>query len=181
MALEKCLALGIEGVMGIVADSKAYSQRTLGLCLKKKIGLVTRVPRMGAVRQELKAWGRQQPARPVLLEKPGRTQQEGPRCWRGHSVLRCVDVEYADGRTGQEAIRFVVVQASPLAQQEAKASATAHAKEAKRVVDHITRYKSATRRCSRSMGCRSITVGSVMRWGVIARGMVPPRPSKILR
>jgi transposase len=141
VALEECLALGLAGVIGIVADSKAYSQRTLGLCIEKQIGLVTRVPRTCTVRQELEAWGRQQPALPVLLEKPGRTRQEGPRRWRGQSVLRCVDVEYADGRTEQEAIRFVVVHSDPLAQQEAKAYATAHAKEAERVADHITRVE----------------------------------------
>jgi transposase len=141
VALEECLALGLADVVGIVADSKAYSQRTLGLCLEQQIGLVTRVPRTCAVRQELEAWGRQQPALPVLLEKPGRTQQEEARRWRSQSVLRCVDVEYTDGRTGQEAIRFVVVHSSPLAQQEAKASASAQAKEAERVTAHITRVE----------------------------------------
>ena len=30
VAIEECLALGLEGVLGIVADSKAYSRRTLG-------------------------------------------------------------------------------------------------------------------------------------------------------
>jgi len=44
-AIEECLALGLEGVQGIVADSKAYSRRTLGLCLEKGMGLVTLVPR----------------------------------------------------------------------------------------------------------------------------------------
>ena len=29
-AIEECLALGLDGVRGIVADSKAYSRRTLG-------------------------------------------------------------------------------------------------------------------------------------------------------
>jgi transposase len=33
VAIEECLALGLEDVQGIVADSKAYSRRTLGLCL----------------------------------------------------------------------------------------------------------------------------------------------------
>jgi len=33
LAIEECLALGLEGVRGIVADSKAYSRRTLGVCL----------------------------------------------------------------------------------------------------------------------------------------------------
>jgi hypothetical protein len=50
-------------------------------------------------------------------------------------------VEYADGRLDQAEIRFVVVHSSPLAQQEARASATAHAKEAKRVADQITRVE----------------------------------------
>jgi transposase len=38
LAIEECLALGLEGVRGIVADSKAYSRRTLGLCLEPGIG-----------------------------------------------------------------------------------------------------------------------------------------------
>jgi transposase len=40
-AIEECLALGSEGVRGVVADSKAYSRRTLGVCLEQGIGLVT--------------------------------------------------------------------------------------------------------------------------------------------
>jgi len=40
LAIEECLALGLEGVRGIVADRKAYSRRTLGLCLEQGIGLV---------------------------------------------------------------------------------------------------------------------------------------------
>jgi len=47
---------------GIVADRKAYSRRTLGVCLEHGIGLVTLVPRTCAVRQALEAWGQQQPA-----------------------------------------------------------------------------------------------------------------------
>jgi hypothetical protein len=35
VALEVCLALGLEGVRGIVADSQAYCKRTLGLCLNR--------------------------------------------------------------------------------------------------------------------------------------------------
>src|SRR5918995_2663189 len=78
LAIEECLALGLDGVRGIVADSKAYSRRTLGLCLEHGIGLVTLVPRTCAVRQDLEAWGHQQPALPLLVEKPGRTQDEAP-------------------------------------------------------------------------------------------------------
>jgi hypothetical protein len=137
VAIEECLALGLPGVRGIVADSKAYSQRTWGRCLEKKSGLVTRVPRTCVIRQELEAWGHQQARLPVLLEQPGHTSQDAPRGWRGQSVRRRVEVEYADGHPVQEAIRFVVVHASTLAQQETKAAATAHAKEAERVAAPI--------------------------------------------
>src|SRR5919201_859340 len=109
LAIEECLALGLEGMRGIVADSKAYSRRTLGLCLEHKIDLVTLLPRTCAIRQALEAWGQQQLALPLLVEKPGRTQDEAPRRWHGQSVLRQVEVEYSDGRIAQECLRFVVV------------------------------------------------------------------------
>jgi transposase len=51
VALEECVALGLDGVRGIVAARKAYGQRTLGLCLEKQGGLLTLVPRTGGVRQ----------------------------------------------------------------------------------------------------------------------------------
>jgi transposase len=57
VAIAECLALGLDGVHGIVADSQAYCKRTLGLCLEKRVGLITLVPRTCAVRQELEAWG----------------------------------------------------------------------------------------------------------------------------
>ena len=63
-AIEESLALGLEGVKGIVAESKAYSQRTLGLCLEQQMGLVTLVPRTCAIRQEVEAWGRHQSSLP---------------------------------------------------------------------------------------------------------------------
>src|SRR5262244_3234528 len=78
LAIEECLALGLVGVCGVVADSKAYSRRTLGLCLEQRIGLVTLVPRTCTVRQELAAWGQQQATLPLLIEKPGRTKAEAP-------------------------------------------------------------------------------------------------------
>src|SRR5919198_2444248 len=102
LAIEECLSLGLEGIQGIVADSKAYSRRTLGLCLEQGIGLVTLVPRTCAVRQELEAWGQQQAALPLLVEKPGRTKAEAPRHWHGQSVIRQVEVEYSDGRIVSE-------------------------------------------------------------------------------
>jgi hypothetical protein len=117
VAIEECLALGLEGVRGIVADSKACSRRTLGVCLEHKVDLITLVPRTCAVRQALESWGQQQPALPLLLEKSGRTRDEVPRHWHGQSVLRPVEVEYSDGHIAQEALRFVVVHSSQLAQQ----------------------------------------------------------------
>jgi transposase len=137
VAIEECLALGLEGVRGIVADSKAYSRRTLGVCLEHKIDLVTLVPRTCAVRQELEAWGRAQPTLPLLVEKPGRTQQEAPRRWHGQSVLRQVEVEYSDGRVAQEELRFVVVHSSQLAQQQTQTYAAAQVQEAEAVADHV--------------------------------------------
>ena len=137
LAIEECLALGLEGVRGIVADSKAYSRRTLGLCLEHKLGLVTLVPRTCAIRQELGAWGQQQPALPLLVEKPGRTKDEAPRHWHGRSVLRPVEVEYREGRLAQETLRFVVVHSSQLAQQQAQSYAAAQAKETEAVAAHV--------------------------------------------
>lgn len=76
-----------------MADRKASRRRTLGLCLEHKIDVVTLVPRPGAIRQALAAWGQQPRAWPLLGEKPGRTQAEAPRGWHGHSVMRQVEVE----------------------------------------------------------------------------------------
>jgi transposase len=137
MAIEECLALGLEGVRGIVADSKAYSRRTLGLCLEHKVDLITLVPRTCAIRQALETWGQQQPALPLLVEKPGRTKDEAPRRWHGQSVLRQVEVEYRDGHVAQESVRFVVVHSSQLAQQQTQTYAAAQEKEAAAVADHV--------------------------------------------
>ena len=113
------MALGLDGVRGIVADSKAYCKRTLGVCLEQRVGLITLVPRPCAVRQEVEAWGQQHGVLPLLLEKPGRTRREPPRCWHGQSVVRRVPVEDADGRLDVAEIRFLVVHSSQLAQQAA--------------------------------------------------------------
>jgi transposase len=141
MAIEECLALGLEGVHGLVADSKAYSRRTLGLCVEHGIGLVTLVPRTCAIRQALEAWGRQQAALPLVVEKPGRTKDEAPRRWHGQSVIRRVEVEYSDGRVVSEALRFVVVHASQLAHQQTQTYASGQAKEAEAVAEHVTRVQ----------------------------------------
>src|SRR5262249_8069621 len=141
LAIEECLALGLEGVHGIVADSKAYSRRTLGVCREHGIGLVTLVPRTCIVRQALEVWGRQQSVLPLLLEKPGRTKTEAPRRWYGQSVLRQVEVEYSDGRVAFEEVRFVVVHSSQLAQQQTQTSARAQEKEAGTVAEHVQRVQ----------------------------------------
>jgi transposase len=148
VAIEECVALGLDGVRGIVADSKAYCKRTLGLCLEQRLGLITLVPRTCAVRQELEAWGQQQGQLPLLLEKPGRTRQEPPRRWHGHSVVRRVEVEYADGRLSLEDLRFLVVHSSQLAQQAAVAYSAAQAKEAERVTEHIQRVEARWFACA---------------------------------
>jgi transposase len=141
VAIEECLALGLDGVRGIVADSKAYCKRTLGLCLEQRVGLITLVPRTCAVRQELEAWGQQHSPLPLLLEKPGRTRQELPRRWHGQSVIRSVAVEDANGRQDVAELRFLVVHSSQLASQAAEASAAAQAKEAAQVAAHIERVE----------------------------------------
>jgi transposase len=141
VAIEECLALGLDRVRGIVADSKAYSKRTLGLCLEKRMGLITLVPRTCAVRQELEAWGQQQGNLPLLLEKPGRIRQEPLRQWHGQSIVRQVEVEDTQGQVRREAIRFLVVHSSQLAEQVAAAYAAAQVKEAERVAEHIQRVE----------------------------------------
>jgi transposase len=148
VAIEECMALGLDGVRGIVADSKAYCKRTLGLCLEQQVGLITLVPRTCAVRQALETWGQQQGTLPLLLEKPGRTRQEAPRRWHGQSVLRSVEVEYADGRHTVEELRFLVVRSSQLAQQAATTYTAAQAKEAERVAEHIQRVEARWFACA---------------------------------
>jgi transposase len=71
------------------------------------------------------------------VEKPGRTKDEAPRRWHGHSVLRRVEVEYSAGRVAQEELRFVVVHSSQLAQQQAQAYTAAQAQEAEAVTAHV--------------------------------------------
>ena len=148
VAIEECLALGLDGFRGIVVDSKAYCKRTLGVCLEQRVGLITLVPRPCAVRQEVEAWGQQHGVLPLLLEKPGRTRREPPRCWHGQSVVRRVPVEDADGRLDVAEIRFLVVHSSQLAQQAATAYAAAQAKEAERVAEHIQRVEARWFACA---------------------------------
>jgi transposase len=146
-AIQDSLVLGLDGVQGIVADSKAYSQRTLGLCLEQQVGLVTLVPRTCAMRQEVEAWGQQQRSLPLLLDKPGRRRQDAPRRWYGRSITRQVEVEYEDGRVGLEPIRFVAVYSNQLAQQHAQSSITAQTKEAEELAQHITQVEARRFAC----------------------------------
>src|SRR5919197_3621901 len=148
VAIEECVALGLDGVHGIVADSKAYCKRTLGLCLEQGVGLITLVPRTCAVRQELEAWGQQHGPLPLLLEQPGRTRAESARCWHGQSVVRQVEVEYADGHRAVEELRFLVFHSSQLAQQAALTYTAAQAQEAERVAEHIQRVEARWLACA---------------------------------
>src|SRR5262249_43468177 len=81
VAIAECLALGLEGVRGIVADSKADCKRTLGLCREQRVGLSTLVPRTCAVRQEVEAWGPPPNGRPLWPPKtwPGPPGATPPR------------------------------------------------------------------------------------------------------
>src|SRR5215211_690187 len=124
VAITECLALGLEGVHGIVADSQAYGKRTLGLCMEHGVGLTTLVPRTGAVRQE------------------------PPRRWHGASVIRPVEVEDADGHLAMAEMRFLVVHSSQLADQTAGAYAAAQAKEAERLAEHIRRVEARWFACA---------------------------------
>ena len=116
--------------------ARRYSRRMLGLCLEKGLGLVTLVPRTCTVRQELEAWGREQPVLPLLVEKPRRTKDEACRRWPGQSVIRPVEVENSDRRVTQEDLRFLVVHARQLAQQQSQTYASVKGKEAEAITDH---------------------------------------------
>jgi hypothetical protein len=85
--------------------------------------------------------GQQQPALPLFVEKPGRTTAEAPRRWHGPSVTRQVEVEYSDGRVAAEVLRFVVVHASQLAQQQAQSYAAAQARESEAVAAHVRQVR----------------------------------------
>ena len=147
-AIEESLALGLDGLKGIVADSKAYSQRTLGLCLEQQVGLVTLVPRTCAIRQEVETWGRHQSSLPLLVEKPGRTRQEPPRRWYGRSVTREVEVEYRDGRGEVAPVRFVAVYSTQLAEQHAHTYRQAQSREAEDLAQHMVQVESRAFACA---------------------------------
>jgi transposase len=140
-AIEQSVEFNLGGLHGIVADSKAYTQRTLGLCLETEMGLVTLVPRTCAIRQEVEAWGQKQVSLPLLLEKAGKRRSDAPRRWYGRSVIRQVEVEDGQGQVTLAPIRFVAVYSTQLAQRHAEAHATQQHKEARSLATHIAQVQ----------------------------------------
>lgn len=140
-AIKESLALDLDGFKGIVADSKAYNQRTLGLCLEKQVGLVTLVPRTCSIRHEVEAFGQQQSSLPLLLDNAARRRGDKPRRWYGRSLTREVDVEYQDGRVELAAIRFVAVYSNQLARQQEQTYGKAQAKEAEALAEHVAQVQ----------------------------------------
>jgi len=136
LAIVECLALGWDGVRGMVAESTASSRRPRGLGLAQGLGLVTFGPRTRAVREALAAWGQQPPALPLCVEQPGRTPAAAPRRWPGPSVPRHVEVADSAGRVAAEVLRCVVVPARQLAPQHAQAEAAAQARASEAVAAH---------------------------------------------
>jgi len=108
-AIAQSAALGLDGPRGLVADSKAYTPRPLGLCRETGLGLVTRVPRTCAIRQEVESWGQPPPSLPLLLEKAGQRRSDAPRRWYGRSVTRQVEVEDGQGQVTLAPMRLVAV------------------------------------------------------------------------
>src|SRR5438067_8367472 len=78
--------------------------------------------------------GRSRLNRDIHFEKS--PKDEAPRRWHGQSVRRRVEVEDSDGRVASEALRFVVVHSSQLAQQQTQTYAAAQVKEAEAVANH---------------------------------------------
>ncbi len=146
-AIEQSAVLGLDGLRGIVADSKAYMPRTLGLCQETGMGLVTLVPRTCAIRQEVESWGQKQVSLPLLLEKPGKRRSDAPRRWYGRSVTRQVEVEDGQGQVTLAPIRLVAVYSTQLAQRHAEAYATQQLKEAKSLATHVAQVESRQFAC----------------------------------
>jgi transposase len=130
-----------------VADSKAYTPRTLGLCRETGMGLVTLVPRTCAIRQEVETWGQKQVSLPLLLEKAGKRRSDAPRRWYGRSVTRQVQVEDGEGHVTLAPMRFVAVYSTQLAQRHAEAHARQQAQEAKSLATHIAQVESRQFAC----------------------------------
>lgn len=154
-AIEQSAALGLDGLRGLVADSKAYTPRTLGLCQETGMGLVTLVPRTCAIRQEVERWGQQQASLPLLLEKAGKRRSDAPRRWYGRSVTRQVEVEDGQGQVSLAPIRFVAVYSTQLAQCHAEAHTNRQHKEAKSLATHVAQVE------SRPFACQADAEGAI--------------------
>lgn len=154
-AIEQSAALGLNGLRGIVADSKAYTPRTLGLCRETGMDLVTLVPRTCAIRQEVEAWGQRRVSLPLLLEKPGKRRADAPRRWYGSSVTRQVEVEDGEGHVTWAPIRFVAVYSTQLAQRHAEAHARQQEQEAKSLATHIAQVQ------ARQFACQADAEGAI--------------------
>lgn len=154
-AIEQSVALGLDGLHGIVADSKAYTPRTLGLCRETGMGLVTLVPRTCAIRQEVETWGQKQVSLPLLLEKPGKRRSDAPRRWYGRSVTRQVEVEDGEGQVTWTPMRFVAVHSTQLAQRHAEAHAHQQRQEAKSLATHLAQVQ------CRQFACQADAEGAI--------------------
>jgi transposase len=146
-AIQQSVALHLDGLQGLVADSKAYTQRTLGLCLETGMGLVTLVPRTCAIRQEVEAWGQRQASLPLLLERPAKRQGDGPRRWYGRSVRREVEVEDEQGHVTLAPMRFIALCSTQLAQQHEQSYRQAQAREAQALDVHLAQVQSRQFAC----------------------------------
>jgi transposase len=154
-AIEQSMALNLGGLQGMVADSKAYTQRTLGLCLETGMGLVTLVPRTCSIRQEVEAWGQRQVSLPLLLERPAKRQGHGPRRWYGRSVMREVEVEDEKGHVTLAPIRFIALYSTQLAQHHEQSYSQAQAREAQALATHIAHVQ------SRPFACEADAKGAI--------------------
>jgi transposase len=177
-AMAQSAALGLDGLRGLVADSKAYTPRTLGLCRETGMGLVTLVPRTCAIRQEVESWGQQQPSLPLLLEKAGKRRSDAPRRWYGRSVTRQVEVEDGQGQVTLAPMRFVALYSTQLAQRHAEAHATQQHKEAKSLATHIAQVE------SRPFACQADAEGAIAAYegrspGRRGRAAIPWRYHKV--
>jgi transposase len=154
-AIQQSVALNLDGLQGLVADSKAYTQRTLGLCLETGMGLVTLVPRTCAIRQEVEAWGQRQASLPLLLERPAKRQGDGPRRWYGRSVRREVEVEDEKGHVTLAPMRFIALYSTQLAQQHEQSYCQAQAREARALDVHLAQVQ------SRQFACEADAQGAI--------------------
>ena len=97
-----CLAVGVEGVRGLVAARQAARRRPLG------------------------GW-RAPPPWPLWVAPPGRRQPEAPRRWQGQRVRRPGEGEDSAGREACATRRVVVGPARPRAPPPTQASTAAQA------------------------------------------------------